>query len=234
MPRQAEPSTEISSGLSGNMLKIIAAVSMVIDHVGLMFFPGNLTFRILGRLAFPIYAFMIAEGCKYTHDRRRYFGNLFALALLCQVVYALAGGSLYLSILMTFSLSILTIYVLQYCRTKPKALSVPLFAGAVICVYLLNRFFDFDYGFWGCMAPVIASLLHGTKYDRKSLNIALLGVGLAFLFLDLGGIQFFSLAAIPVLLCYSGRRGKWKMKSFFYIFYPAHLAILQLIAWLTA
>ena len=59
--------------LSGNALKLIAAAAMVVDHAGLMFFPGNLLPRILGRLAYPIFAFMIAEGSKYTRSRKKYF-----------------------------------------------------------------------------------------------------------------------------------------------------------------
>ena len=68
--------------LSGNALKIIAAITMFIDHMGLMLFPKTLIFRYIGRLAFPIFAFMIAEGCRYTRNRLRYWGGLSALALL--------------------------------------------------------------------------------------------------------------------------------------------------------
>ena len=88
--------------LSGNALKLLAAPFMTADHVGLMFFPGIEAFRILGRLAYPVFAYMIAEGCKYTRDRKRYFLMLFGLATACQVVYFLFDGSMYLSILFTF------------------------------------------------------------------------------------------------------------------------------------
>ena len=54
--------------LTGNMLKLLAAFSMLLDHAGLLFFPSEMGFRIAGRLAFPIFAFMIAEGCKYTRS----------------------------------------------------------------------------------------------------------------------------------------------------------------------
>ena len=218
--------------LTGNALKLIAALSMTIDHAGLLLFPQYPVLRILGRLAFPIFAFMIAEGCKYTHSRRRYFGNIFALAVLCQSVYYLVDGSLYLSILFTFSLSILTIFALQDFRREPTLLRGAVFFGAVAGVYVLNRIFSIDYGFWGCMVPVFAALPQNTKWDTPVVSTGLLGVGLVFLGLHFGGNQMFALAAIPLLLCYNGKRGKWKLKSFFYIFYPAHLVILQLIAWL--
>ena len=59
--------------LSGNMLKVIAAITMTVDHIGVIFFPSSNILRIIGRIAFPIFAFMIAEGCKYTKNKFRYF-----------------------------------------------------------------------------------------------------------------------------------------------------------------
>ncbi len=220
--------------MTGNTLKIIAAIAMLIDHVGLMFFPENVLLRIIGRLAFPIFAFMIAEGCKYTRNRLRYFLQLFGLALGCQIVYFIADGSMYLSVLFTFSLAVLTIFALQYCKAKPAALPMLLFVTAVAAVYVLNRIFDIDYGFFGCMLPVFAAAFHSTRFDKPLLNILMLALGLLLLWVSLGGLQLYALAAVPLLLCYSGRRGKIKMKYFFYIFYPAHLALLQVILWLTA
>ena len=220
--------------MTGNALKIIAAAAMLLDHVGLMFFPGNALLRIIGRLAFPIFAFMIAEGCKYTRNRLRYFLQLFGLALGCQIVYFIADGSMYLSVLFTFSLAVLTIFALQYCKAKPRALPILLFVTVVAAVYALNRIFEIDYGFFGCMLPVFAAAFHNTRFDKPLLNVAMLALGLVLLWLALGGFQLYALAAVPLLLCYSGRRGKIKMKYFFYIFYPAHLALLQVILWLTA
>ena len=218
--------------LSGNALKILAAVFMTIDHMGLMLFPGQPVFRILGRLALPIFAFMIAEGCKYTRNRRKYFGMVFGLGLICQTVYFFFDGSMYLSILITFSLSILVIYGLQHFKKHRTVLSGLVFAGSVAAVWGLNQVLTIDYGFWGCMLPVFAALPHGTKYDRNGIRTALLGVGLVLLWMDLGGFQLYALLALPLLLAYSGKRGKWNLKYFFYIFYPAHLVILQALAFL--
>ena len=217
---------------SGNALKLIAAALMLIDHVGLIFFPDNMVFRMIGRPALPIFAFFIAEGCRYTRSRARYFGMIFLLAVICQIVYFVVDGSMYLSVLFTFSASILCIFALQYAQAKRTALSALVFAGAVAGVYLANRLVTIDYGFWGCMTPVFAALLRNTRFDRRWINTLMLGAGLVILALDLGGRQFWALLAIPLLLLYSGRRGKWRMKYFFYIFYPLHLAALQLIAWM--
>ena len=99
--------------LSGNALKVIAALAMTADHVGLMFFPQVTLLRIIGRLAYPIFAYMIAQGCAHTRNRGRYFLRVFVLAAVCQVVYYLASGDTYLSILVTFCCGIGMIYALQ-------------------------------------------------------------------------------------------------------------------------
>lgn len=218
--------------LSGNSLKIIAAVSMTLDHMGLMLFPQIPLFRILGRLALPIFAYMIAEGCKYTRNKKKYFGMVFGLGAVCQTVYWFVDHSLYFSILITFSLSILMIYALQRWNETRTTSSGLTFAALVAAVWWLNQIFTIDYGFFGCMLPVFAALPHRTRHDRYPVSILTLGLGLLFLAVDIGDIQFFSLLALPLLLAYSGRRGKWKMKYFFYIFYPAHLVILEGIAML--
>ena len=99
--------------LNGNHLKLIAAFAMLLDHAGILLFPRVQLLRIIGRLAYPIFAFMIAEGCRYTKNRLRYFLMVFGLGVGCQLVYALVGGGAYLNILLTFSCSVLLIYALQ-------------------------------------------------------------------------------------------------------------------------
>ena len=73
-------------GLTNNQLKALAMVSMLLDHVGLMLLPEWNFLRILGRLAFPIFAYMIAEGCRHTKNRRKYLLTLLIMALGIQAV----------------------------------------------------------------------------------------------------------------------------------------------------
>ena len=197
-------------GWTGNTLKLIAALSMLIDHAGLVLFPDVLFLRVLGRLAFPIYAYMIAEGCAHTKHRLRYFLHVFLLGAGCQIVYWLFADGTYMGILITFSMSILLVYMLQAVKAAwtaneetvaHRVLATALFAAAVAGVYLLTCFVRIDYGFWGCMAPVFASLFRAPrdaeaplwrKLDCNTVHVLMLGVCLLILACVFGGIRFCS------------------------------------------
>lgn len=230
--------------ISGNMLKMIAALTMLIDHIGFILFPGIRSLRIIGRIAFPIYAFMIAEGCAYTKNRLRYFLSVFLLGAGCQLVYFIYGGDTQLGILITFSLSILVVYAMQHLKSTvlsaesgalKRCAAAALFLAAVAGVYFLNKCVPVDYGFWGCMVPAFASVFRKPcvwkRLDNQQIHVLMLSLGLIIVSCVLGGIQLYSLMAIPLLLAYSGKRGKINMKYFFYIFYPAHLAVLEGISY---
>ena len=234
--------------LSGNALKLLAAAMMVMDHVGLMFFPQVALFRIIGRLSMPIFAFFIAEGCRYTRSRKRYFATVFGLGAVCQLVYYLAMGDTYMNILITFSLSILVIYALQDLKDAlaqlekpPRIRATVELVLAVALVWFLNRKFTIDYGFWGCMLPVWASLLHAReaygvgilgKLDNSRVHALAMVPGLLLIWANGNPVQIYSLLAIPLLLCYNDKRGNVRFKYWFYLFYPLHLVLLEAIAML--
>lgn len=211
-------------------------ICMTLDHVGYALFPHILWLRILGRLAFPIYAFMIAEGCRHTRSMIRYFGSMALLAGLCQIVYYVAMDSLYMCILVTFSISIVLIGLLKLAQTKQSAFFYLLFlfglAGALfVCQglprLLPGRDFAIDYGFIGVMLPVC---LYGAK-DKASKSTVLMLCMVLLATVSQTSFQWYGLLAVPLLLLYNGKRGKRKMKWFFYWFYPIHLAVIQLFVY---
>ena len=224
-------------GLNATHLRILALTLMLLDHMWATVIPGNNWMTYVGRMAFPIFAFMIAEGCRYTRHKLRYFLMVFGLGVGCQLVYYFASGDTYLNILLTFSCSILLIYMLKSIEWVIKQnwwlciLWGLGFLPLIVAFFVLTKYVTFDYGFWGIMTPVFASLPL-KKGEHEKYRIILLGVALLCLATDLGGIQYYSLLSIPLLLLYNGQRGKVNMKYFFYIFYPVHLAVLQGIAWL--
>ena len=221
--------------LNANHLKMIAAFTMLLDHMGILLFPEVQLFRILGRIAYPIYAFMIAEGCRYTKNKLRYFLMVCGLGAVCQIVYYITSADTRINILLTFSLSILLIYCLQFAHEaqtwQKEILWSAVFAAGVLAVYGLCWKFHVDYGFWGIMTPVLVSFGYIRKFPNWA-QVVLLGCGLLLLGTEYTKVQQYALLSLPLLMLYSGKRGKAKMKYFFYIFYPVHLAVLQGIAWI--
>lgn len=215
---------------NGNVLKIIALLIMTIDHIGLILCDNYTPFRIIGRLAFPIFAYMIAEGCHYTKNRKKHFLMILGLGLLFQLALFLAEGSLEQCIFITFSLSIAVIYAMEYGRSRdslPAKLLFPLslFLSFFLCELLpwaLAEYnFSIDYHFFGVLLPLFIYL--GKTREQKLLFTAL---GLVLVNLQYGGIQWFSLAALPLLALYNGQKGKWRLKYLFYVYYPLHLSVI--------
>lgn len=235
--------------LNGNSIKIIAAVTMVIDHFGLIFFPSVGILRIIGRLSFPLFAFMIAEGTRYTKNKVKYISMIAALGIICQIPVIIMDGDFHWNVLITFTLAIAIIYAIDYCKktvfdgsstTPQKALSVSVGIGAPILLFALLHIlpqFHYAYGFYGCMVAVFAALPNTRGIENaptwlKSLDnipvrVVLMVIPMTIYCLtDAMWCQNFSFFTLIFLLLYSGKKGKWNMKYFFYIFYPAHLLIL--------
>jgi len=215
--------SNVSFGLTGNQLKLIAMITMTCDHVGLQLLPGWPFLRILGRLALPIYAWMIAEGCRHTRSRKRYLLRLASLAALCQIVYFFAMGSLYMCILVTFSLSVCLIWSWE--QKKRPWLGPVVTAGVFFLCAVLPKLlpgFYVDYGLAGVLLPVLV-------YFGRS-RIRSLCCGLLLLALAGGANQWWAFAAVPLLMLYNGQKGKANIGRLFYWYYPAHLALIYLIS----
>ncbi len=215
------------AGLTGNQLKILAMIAMTCDHVGLQLLPQYPILRILGRLAMPIYAYMVAEGCRHTRDRKKYLLRMAGMALLCQLVYFFAMGSVYQCILVTFSLSICLIYAVEDWEQKQTKIAAGKAFGMMAMVWAVCRLlpdllpdtdFAIDYSFFGVLLPVF---VYFGKRKWWSLTC-----GLTLLAMDYGGVQWWALATVPILMLYNGQRGKANIGPLFYWYYPAHLVVI--------
>ena len=243
--------------MNRNHLKIIACVSMLCDHMGYLLFPQAVFLRWIGRLALPLFAFFIGEGCRYTHDRKRYLIQLSALAAACQTAYfieeLIAGGRLtassgcwYFNILFTFSLSCCACFLwldgreaLQNGQKKTAAGRFALLAVYLCALSLFTRFawrqrriagwsLYVDYGMCGVLLPLSAVLSDSRRGKLGSFAAAL--IAYCAVFTGTMPYVWFSLLSIPLLACYNGQSGGRKLKYLFYVFYPAHLAALYLLA----
>ncbi len=234
-------------GLSAFVLKVIAAVTMTVDHVGAYLYPDVDELRIIGRLAFPIFAFLIADGCRYTRNRLKRFVLVFGLCAICEAGFYLLSGEITGTVLLTFSGSILIIYALQFFKKCLVGkvwwrilLSALLLGGVAAGGYLLAEFLPVDYGFAGMLLPVLVSLFDYREgeaprflrhLDRHPIRLcmALVGILAVWYFRGQNDIQFLAVLALIPLAFYNGRPGPRKFKYWFYIFYPAHLGVIQVI-----
>lgn len=142
--------------LTKNQLKILAMVCMTIDHIGAMLFPQAVWLRVIGRLAFPLFSYCIAEGCRYTRNKARYFGSVFACGAVCVIAFLPFGG-FYGNALITLSLSILLLYGVEAWKSSGKLRFLVLTAALAAAFYLLCRTVYIDYGFAGVLLPVYAA-----------------------------------------------------------------------------
>lgn len=204
--------------LSGNQLKIIAAILMTIDHIGVLIFPQFDILRIIGRLSMPIFAYMISEGAHHTKNRKKYLSGLIVMSAIIQITYYLVERSLDQCILVTFSLSIMLIYIIDR-----KNIILSLFA--LIACFYLTQVVNIDYGFFGIVLPLLIYL-----GENKTQKLMLLTSGLVLVSLTNSPIQWYSLLSVPLIALYNGQRGKLRMKNFFYIYYPLHLVIIYFIS----
>ncbi len=222
------------TGLNNNQLKIIAMVSMLIDHIGIVFFPNIRVLRYIGRLSFPIFAYMIAEGCRYTKNRKRYLGMIAGMALVFQIVYFVFMNSLYQGILVNFAFAIATIFAIESFIKNKKVLNrilMLLFVCAVLFIYLylpgaLKKYgFNIDYGIWGLFLPIIVYFT-----PNKWLRAVFCGSWLIIMcIVTAKTMQWWALMTIPLFMLYNEKRGSKNLKYVFYIFYPLHLVIIYIV-----
>ena len=236
-------------GLSASTLKILACITMVIDHLGAYIFTDLLILRIIGRLSFPIFAYFIAEGCRYTRHKLKRFLLVFGLGLICEGVYWIYSGMLDGGILVTFSFSILLIYQVQAIkralaqrRWGETVLWSLLLAASLVGVYgFIDSVLYVSYGFWGVLIPVFTALPDYKEGEtpacfRRLSNLptklGFCALGMLLLCISRGlttNIQTYSLLALLPLALYNGEPGIKRMKYGFYIFYPLHLVVIFLL-----
>lgn len=223
--------------LTSSQIKLIAIIAMTIDHLTWAFFPGTqhvwyvFGLHIIGRLTAPIMWFFIAEGCHYTHDIKCYIRRLFVFAIISHFAYVFAFGitphSLFnqTSVMWPLAWSALLIAV---CREErvPQWKKILLIAAACVLG------FPSDWSTIAVMCPFYLYQHRGDfrKQGRDIILWSAVYAAVYFLFLDkvYGVLQLFTFLTIPVLRRYNGERGKGS-KWFFYVYYPAHLAVIGVI-----
>lgn len=213
-------------------LKLLACVTMLLDHIGAVFVPGY-TLRIIGRLAFPIYCFLLAEGIRFTRSPVRYGIRLGIGALLSELPFELLFfGTISIqhqSVMVTLLLGFLAVIWAK----KMGSYLLPL----LVC-FLAAELLGTDYGGWG-----VALIVLFAATEEKPFCQLFQTIGMAVIFLCIGSmsipigavrvpIQLFGVASMIPICLYSGRKAtkSHAVQWCFYLFYPIHLLVLLWIA----
>ena len=256
---------KISVGLTGNTLKIIAALCMLIDHIG-----AGIIFRLIndnrfgdgafgmsaiysvcraiGRVAFPIYIFLVIEGFNHTRSKWRYLGRMVLLSIVSEIPYDIAlkldseqiKRGVFIefgrqNVYFTLALGLLTVIIVDFFREKDfkkfnTAIKVAISTIVVACSMYIAVLIHASYLYIGVFAIVVAYFFSETKLwaERRLLRniVVMLSICIVLCFYDAS--EVYSLAAILPACLYNGERGI-KAKWGFYWFYPIHLSIIGLI-----
>lgn len=226
--------------LNGFHLKLIAICTMLIDHMGYTLFPGVMWLRCVGRVAFPIFCFLIAEGCVHTHDRKKYALRLLLFALIAEIPFNLMNSGMIWdpydqNVLWTLLTGALVCWLIDWALKKCTPLSFVLTGAAMVAAYWLLEAFRTDYGGWGML---LVAAFYGVHRAPSGAVVKMIAqaFGLAFFSLGVMGgylsIELWSLVSLAPIWLYNGQRGfSHKAVQYgFYTFYPVHILILSLIA----
>lgn len=239
--------------MTTSMLKVIACLLMLIDHMGAALFPKLTILRMIGRLSFPIFAYLIAIGYARTNSFSKYLSRLLIFGLISQIPFSLAFGgpvsinsfsdflgfvggspSPHLNIFFTLTLGLLAIHMWD----KEESMLAKIIV--VLSLGITAKAFETDYGIYG-VAMMLAFYIF-----RDSKIKTVISQAIVYILFDASDVlsyinrfpgrtiklswfmQALSLLALIIIFSYNGKKGK-NLKYFFYAFYPVHLLIIGLI-----
>ena len=253
-------------GLTSNQLKVIAIITMILDHIGYYFYYDldsrlYICLRIIGRIAMPLFVFLIVQGFFNTKDFKKYMIRLFNLAIVTQIVISVLGyiNNIYcinynvdiykeLNIVFSFFMSLLFIYFINNIKLineKGNILNNIMNILFLIVISLIYLYIKIDYSYF---VPILALTFYiaekvkrsaktENKYINMYLNIimyTLITIVIISFSLYKGNLYIFTFLSLPFIYLYSGKLGKKsiRLRNMFYYIFPIQHAILYSIAML--
>lgn len=233
--------------INNNTLKIIAMILMLLDHLWGTIIPGNQWMTLIGRMAFPIFAFLIVEGFFHTSDLKKYMKRLFIFGLISEIPFNLIyTGSIifpfHQNVMFTLLLGLLIINEIDKIKNN-KEIKKKIIPILKIFLFLLISIIGFvDYGVTGVLTIVVFYLFRGFKlaWIGQLISLILLYIvffeGQSVIFNIFNYEYFLPLQSIGVLSLifiwlYNGEKSKNNklIKYLFYSFYPVHMLVIYLI-----
>ena len=209
--------------MSSFVLKIFAIIFMFIDHVGYVFFPTQSIFRIIGRMAFPIFAFQVGIGFKHTQNKEKHIFLLLLFAILSQIPFFLMTNihttSFMLNVLFTFVFALTIIYCVDI--IKSYFIKIPL----VLILLLLTFYIRVDYGILGILLTVF---LYYFSHNKFISFIILTSFTFMHYAINNSILQIYCLISFLFIWLFNGKKGQ-NAKWMFYIFYPLHMLVIFIV-----
>lgn len=259
MDTAVEKREERSFGLSSFALHCIAMALMLGDH---MWGTNLLQYDILtavGRIAFPLFSFMIVEGFFHTSSRKKYALRLAVFALISEIPFNLMmGGSIFnpldQNVLFTFLLAVALMCIYEKIRLKKRLIvRLPLYILITLAFYIIGMFTFVDYYGYGILITAMFYFTRISKDEPTWKKLLCKAAQLVVLFyicnemikglaitVELFGYelelcqQSLAVLALPLIWLYNGRQGPYNkfIKYFYYFFYPAHILVLSMLSML--
>ena len=207
--------------LDGFTLKLIAVITMLIDHIGYVFLPGTpyyVAARAIGRLAFPIFCFLIVEGFHHTKSPAKYLLRLSVFAILSEVPFDLAFFNTpfdieHQNVFFTLAIGLACLFCLEEMNNRIW------FVIFFVLLLAVSYFIKCDYGIGGVL---LICLFYRTK-DAAWVQLILAAL---IFYMFYSPFELIALISGIFVCFYNGKRGYNKAQWFFYMFYPLHLLIL--------
>jgi hypothetical protein len=213
--------------MSSLALKLTALFTMIIDHYGAIFQSDIITYRIIGRLAFPIYCFLLVEGYFHTSNIKKYAARLLIFAFISEIPFDLAFygeiGFEHQNIFFTLFIGLTAVYIIDNKKINVNNNALIVFAASVLASLLRT-----DYQFIGIIYIFIFYSMRNQPKNKKFTVLALI---MSVVNIAAGWLQEFSLLALVPIYYYNNKQGRKNkiLQISFYIAYPLHLMIFYLI-----
>ncbi len=215
-----------NESMNTKTLKWIALILMTIDHIGVHLVKNPsiyLTLKIIGRGAYPLYAFMLVNGFIHTKNMKKYFFRLFIFAALIELSYLilyLYNGTNYLlrnNIMLTLFASLLSLYLISHQKWHIKSLT--------ILVLVISYLLKIDGSIYAILMVLFFYLSPSVWFNLLALAV----LNFVFIWFEaMPAYQWASLYVIPLLFFYNGQYGKIN-RYFHYFYYPLHILVILLI-----
>lgn len=233
--------------INSNILKIIAMILMLIDHLWATIIPGNQWMTNLGRLAFPIFAFLIVEGFTHTSDFKKYAKRLFIFGLISEIPFNLIYTGSFIfpfhqNVMFTLLLGLLCINEIDKIKNNKNCKTIIVGTLKILGLLLIGTVGFVDYGVTGILTIIVFYIFRNFKFAWLGQLISLILLYVVFfkgqsVIINVFGFEYFLplqglgvLSLIPIWL-YNGEKGKKNklLQYSFYAFYPVHMLCIYMI-----